>query len=90
MPVWKGNNEEEIEQAKDDLKGHIDWLNKDEVLLIGGDFNAHIGLNEDRAGTCGRFGLRQTNRQGLELLEFCKENNLCYVNSYFNHTRQST
>ena len=90
MPVWRGNNEEEIEQAKDDLKGHIEWLNKDEVLLIGGDFNAHIGLNEDRAGTCGRFGLRQTNRQGLELLEFCEENNLCYVNSYFNHTRRGT
>ena len=90
MPVWRGNNEEEIDQARNDLKNHVEWANKEEVLLVGGDFNAHIGQNEDRAGICGKFGLRQTNRQGLELIEFCEENNLCYVNSYFNHKRRGT
>ena len=90
LPVWRGNNEAEIEEAKEDLRLHIQWANKDEVLIVGGDFNAHIGGNEDRANICGKFGLRETNRQGQELLDFCEENNLCYVNSFSNHKRRGT
>ena len=82
MPVWRGNNDAEIEIAREDLKEHIEWANKNEVLIVGGDFNAHIGENEDRAGISGKSGLRQTNKQGQE---FCEENNLCYVNSFYKH-----
>ena len=90
LPVWNGRNEEEIEQAKEDLKDHVNWSKKDEILVIGGDFNAHVGRNEDREGVCGIFGIRTTNRQGAELLSWCEDNNLCYVNSYYKHKRRGT
>ena len=64
LPVWDGRNEEQIDQAKEDLKDHIQWSKKDEILIVGGDFNAHIGSNEERDGVWGIFGIRKTNRQG--------------------------
>ena len=88
--MWKGNNEAEIEEAKGDLSQHSAWACKDEIPIIGGDFNAHIGENEDRGGICGKYGLRISNRQGLELLAWCEDNNLCYVNSFSNHKRRGT
>ena len=90
LPVWDGRNEEQIDQAKEDLKDHIQWSKKDEILIVGGDFNAHIGSNEDRDGVCGIFGIRTTNRQGRDLLSFCEDNGLCYVNSYYQHARRGT
>ena len=90
MPVWNGRNEAEIEEAREDLKRHVEWNKKDEILVIGGDFNAHIGANENREGVCGNFGLRTTNRQGQDLLSWCEDNDLCFVNSYYNHKRRGT
>ena len=90
LPVWRGNNEVEIDEARADLKNHVEYASRDEVLIVGGDFNAHIGANEDRPGVCGKFGLRETNRQGQEMLEFCEDNDLCYVNSFYNHKRRGS
>ena len=90
MPVWNGRNEDEIERARENLKEHAEWAKKDDILIIGGDFNAHIGRNEDREGICGIFGIRTTNHQGLDLLGWLEDNNLCYVNSYYNHKRRGT
>ena len=90
MPVWHGNNSEELENEKEVLKKHAAWAKANEVLVIGGDYNAHIGGGEDRPGVCGRFGLRQSNHPGTELLEWLEENGLCYVNSFFNHKRRGT
>ncbi len=52
MPVWRGNNDAEIEIAREDLKEHIEWANKNEVLIVGGDFNAHIGLHHYNVHIC--------------------------------------
>ena len=90
QPVYRGNNDLEIEQAKEDLKLLTKWANSNEVLIIGGDFNAHIGAGEDRPGICGRFGLRLSNNQGRDLLDWCENNGLCFVNSYFEHRRRGT
>ena len=90
MPVWHGNNAEDIEIQRSILKEHASWARQDEIIIIGGDFNAHIGGGENRPGVCGNFGLRQTNHQGHEFLEWLEDNNLCYVNSFFNHKRRGT
>ena len=54
QPVYTGNNEAEIEVAKDVLLEHTKWAKKEEILLVGGDFNAHVGGGEVRPGTCGQ------------------------------------
>ena len=90
MPVYRGNNAAEIEQERDILRLHKQEVKSDEILIIGGDFNAHIGGGEERPGVCGKFGLRSSNNQGSDLLEWCQENNLCQVNSFYNHKRRGT
>ena len=90
MPVFRGNNEIEIIQAREDLKNLSQWAHKDEILIIGGDFNAHVGGGEERPGVCGQFGLRVSNEQGKSLLDWCADNNLVHVNSYFNSKRRGT
>ena len=90
QPVYTGNNEVEIEVAKESLLLHTKWAKKEEILLVGGDFNAHVGGGEVRPGTCGQFGIRESNQQGRELLAWCEENNLAHVNSFYSHKKRGT
>ena len=90
QPVDVGTNEAEIEEAKGVLKQHKEWAGKDDILLIGGDFNAHVGGGEERGGAAGTFGIRGSNRQGRELLDFCSENGLAHINSFYNHKKRGT
>ena len=90
QPVFKGNNELELEAAKDEVKRLATWAARNDILVIGGDWNAHIGGGEERQKVCGRFGLRETNGQGEVLLEWLEENGLTNVNSFFNHQRRGT
>ena len=90
QPVFKGNNELELETAKEEVKRLSKWAGKNEVLITGGDWNAHIGGGEERQRVCGKFGLRETNGQGMILLEWLEENDLTHVNSFFNHQRRGT
>ena len=43
MPVWVHGRETEIESEKEKLLEHVKWAEKRKVLVVGGDFNAHIG-----------------------------------------------
>ena len=61
LPVFKGNNAQEVEGAREEIKEQSKWAGREDVLLIGGDFNAHVGGGEEQPGVCGRFGLRETN-----------------------------
>ena len=56
MPVDRGNNKEEIEVARDDVVQLSKWANCDDILVIGGDWNAHVGANKEKP-VCGKFGL---------------------------------
>ena len=90
MPVWTGNNQDEIDTQKDILLQHVQWAGKNDILLIGGDFNAHVGADEQTTDVCGKFGLRGSNEKGRELIRWCQENQLCYVNSFYNHKKRGT
>ena len=35
------------------------------MLIIGGDWNVQVGKDKDKS-TCGKYGLRETNRQGRD------------------------
>ena len=90
QPVWNGRNNDDLEREKEVVKELSEWAKKEELLLIGGDFNAHVGGGEDRPGVCGQFGLRESNQRGIELLEWCQENELVHVASFYNHKSRGT
>ena len=59
-------------------------------MLIGGDFNTQVGSDDQTPEVCGKFGLRTSNEKGRELIRFCQENQLCFVNSFYNHKNRGT
>ena len=58
---------------------------------MGGDFNAQIGRNEiDNSSAVGKFGYNYTNSQGEELVQWLRENDLSWVNSFHFIRRRGT
>ncbi|KAD7117953.1 hypothetical protein E3N88_05221 [Mikania micrantha] len=57
---------------------------RDEKVCIGGDFNGHIGKEEDGFPmTHGGFDFGSRNESGVTLLEFAVAHDLCIINSFF-------
>ena len=61
LPVSNGRNVEEVEEELECLGGHVRWAKQEEMVIVGGDFNAHVGADGQRRGVCGKFGLRSLN-----------------------------
>ena len=78
-------NREEIEEYRFEMENHLSTSNREEILIVGGDHNSHIGANTNRPGTSGRYGMRTSNAAGEELLNWCEENCLAYANSFSDH-----
>ena len=72
MPVDRGNNREEIETVREEIGVLSRWAGEQDLLMIGGDWNAHIGGNERSEG-CGKYGVRASNHQGREMLSWLIE-----------------
>jgi len=71
--------EVETERFYDELSSIIRQIPKHNVLLIGGDFNAHLGQENGH-----KFAYhQQTNRNGIMLNNILKEQNLIALNTYF-------
>uniref|UniRef100_A0A914XMQ5 Endonuclease/exonuclease/phosphatase domain-containing protein n=1 Tax=Plectus sambesii TaxID=2011161 RepID=A0A914XMQ5_9BILA len=69
-----------------DLQEAIDSVPAKDLLLLAGDFNAHVGTN--RSGweeILGNFSHGTANDNGLRLLSFASANNLVVGNSLFQH-----
>ena len=79
-----------MEEEHEVLEEHVKWAGKEELLVVGGDFNAHVGGGERRKGVCGKFGMRESNQQGKRLLEWCENSGLVWVNSFFQHPHRGT
>ena len=88
--MYIGTNNEQIDTAKDTLAEHVKWSKKEDIRIVGGDYNAHVGSDEESAGICGRFGLRSSNEKGRELVQWCEEQSMCYVNSFYQHKKRGT
>ena len=89
LPVFTGNNEDEIEIERDILAEHKQWARRN-IFVCGGDFNAHVGGGEEVQGVKGKFGLRVSNERGRELIRWCQEQGLTYLNSFFNQKKRGT
>ena len=84
-----GMDEMAMEVMREEVERQI-RLSKNERVIIGGDFNANVGKNEERPGVCGKYGLGILNEARRNLIEWCEENDLAYVNSYMRHARRGT
>lgn len=67
----------------------LDSIPQTELIILAGDFNAHIGT--DRSGwenTMGCFGHGVINDNGLRLLSFASSNSYIIGNSHFQHPKK--
>lgn len=68
-----------------DLDHTCQSLRRSKVFLLG-DFNSHIGKDWNKwPKTMGKFGISGLSTNGTRLLSFCRERNLCIMNTYFQH-----
>ena len=69
-----------------DLQTTYDSVDKSDLLILMGDWNAKVGDDFGRWLTVlGKFGLPDCNENGLRLLEFCQSNDLSITNTFFKH-----
>ena len=90
QPLWsieRGGVERYREEIEEELAGS----SREEILIIGGDHNAQIGRGEEMEGVKGKYSLHiPTNEAGHHLLEWCQDQGLSYVNSFFSHGKRGT
>ncbi|XP_071142032.1 craniofacial development protein 2-like [Mytilus edulis] len=59
---------------------------KHDILLVMGDFNAKVGINnEGHESIMGRHGIGRRNENGENLLDICQRNNLVITGTIFPH-----
>ena len=85
------HGEAAIEKYRNDVEDLMSRTPKGNLLIIGGDHNSQIGKQSARTGVAGKWGLgTYTNRQGHDLLNWCEENHLAWVNSFSKHPQRGT
>ena len=73
------SNEVEVERFYQELSSVTRQVPKHNILILGGDFNAHLGQED-----CFTFAYHlQTNRNGSMLKDFLQENKLICLNTNF-------
>ena len=83
----QGKPEEEKEEFREKLAEKISEVREEDIVIIGGDMNAHIG--RDRRGyeeVMGVNGIGQRNPEGEELLQMCQQHGLKIWNTMFRKT----
>ena len=90
-PHYIGNDHNiEIDTLRHDIEDQMARSPTEEILILGGDWNAQIGCNQERDRTAGKFGLPSTNEAGTALLDWCESNHLAYANSFIRHRNRGT
>ena len=76
-----GHNAEEIEEYRGEIEEQIERSGPEEVLVVGE--TTTLMLEEERGTVRGRHGIGRTNEAGEELTNWCEENNMCIVGSFY-------
>ena len=79
--------EAEVEQFYEDLQDLLELTHQKDVLFIIGDLNAKVG-SQETPGVTGKFGLGIRNVVGQRLIEFCQENALVILNTFFQQDKR--
>ena len=88
QPIW-GTDEGSMREYRRDLEIQVAIGGRDR-LVIGGDFNSNVGRMNARRGVCGKYGVGRMNEAGRDLIDWCEEHELVYVNSFMRHARRGT
>ncbi|KAK6760556.1 hypothetical protein RB195_021861 [Necator americanus] len=79
-----GCSEKEKASFWEDLEQYVQSLEGEEVLLIGGDFNGHVGSRKDGFESChGGYGYGVRNDDGLRILEYAIASDLIIANTQY-------
>ena len=91
QPLWN-SDPEVFKEYREELSSQLQTRKARHILVIGGDFNATVGDIQVREAdeAAGQFGLGKTNRAGRDLIDWCHEHQLCWVNSFFRHNNRGT
>ena len=79
-----------MEEYRREVETQLQRSGRNEVVIVGGDHNAHIGRGEARGNTIGNHGLRESNEAGEDLKNFCGAHGLAWVNSFYLHKKRGT
>ena len=81
------HEEDEIDDFYNQLQSTIDKVNKKDILIIQGDWNAKVGRDAqvDWKRFCGPSCNAATNDRGLRLLEFASYNDVVLANTLGRH-----
>ena len=74
--------EAEVEPFYEELQCLLQLIPKKDVLFVIGDWNAKVGSLET-PGVTGKFSFGVQNEEGQRLIEFCQENALVIMNTFF-------
>ncbi|KAK6743091.1 hypothetical protein RB195_010390 [Necator americanus] len=84
-----GCSEEEKASFWEDLEHYVQSLESEEILLIGGDFNGHVGSRKDGfESSHSGYGYGARNDDGLRILEYAVASDLIIANTQ-NRKRKS-
>jgi endonuclease/exonuclease/phosphatase family metal-dependent hydrolase len=69
------------------LQSSIDKTNKGDIILIMGDFNARVGLEQASSAqsVVGKHTVDKQNQNGRRLVDFCLFNEFVITNTFFPH-----
>uniref|UniRef100_A0A8D8YRG1 Craniofacial development protein 2 n=1 Tax=Cacopsylla melanoneura TaxID=428564 RepID=A0A8D8YRG1_9HEMI len=76
-----GYSDEVIEEIYDQIDEVMDLTNRNEKVIIMGDWNARVGCQKDHV--TGYYGYGDRNCRGERLIQFCKDKDLVIANTLF-------
>ena len=80
---------EAIEEYRDHVEDLIAKSPRDTILVIGGDHNSQLSGNAARQGSYG-LDTPPTNEQGMDLIQWCSEQQLQWANGFSGHNNRGT
>jgi len=82
----RGRETEQTEEFYETLQDQIDKINKNDYIVVAGDYNARVG-NIPIDGNLGTNREITTNSNGHKLKEFASVNELKVTNTFFRHKK---
>ena len=76
------HSDDEVEEFYADVKKALKQVKSGDILIVMGDMNAKVG-KEKYSSVVGKYGLGERNERGTHLINFCEENKLVIMNTFF-------